>query len=71
MSNFPCYKCAERQIGCHGVCERYKAYSAAEAEKKKVIKAKKDEDDIYRNYVCETFIKNRWDESKQRKMKEK
>ena len=59
MSTSPCYKCPERHIGCHGECERYKAYSDAEAEKKTFIKSKKDEDDIYHNYVCETFIKNR------------
>lgn len=24
----PCYKCKERQILCHSMCERYKAYRA-------------------------------------------
>lgn len=23
----PCYKCTEREIGCHGNCEKYAAFS--------------------------------------------
>lgn len=23
----PCYNCQKREIGCHGICEEYKAYS--------------------------------------------
>jgi hypothetical protein len=22
----PCYKCSDRSVGCHSVCERYKQY---------------------------------------------
>lgn len=24
----PCYQCPDREMGCHGRCERYKAYRA-------------------------------------------
>jgi len=24
----PCYKCPDREFGCHGRCEQYKAYRA-------------------------------------------
>ena len=24
----PCYNCPDREMGCHGRCERYKAYRA-------------------------------------------
>lgn len=24
----PCHECGEREIGCHGKCERYKEYCA-------------------------------------------
>ena len=24
----PCKGCGEREVGCHGICERYKEYSA-------------------------------------------
>lgn len=71
MSTSPCYKCVDRHIGCHGVCERYKAYSDAEADKKNLIKAKKAEDKIYVDYINETFIHNKWGEVKHRKMKGK
>ena len=33
----PCYNCPDREMGCHGRCERYKAYRA-EVD---AIKAKK------------------------------
>ena len=23
----PCFGCEERTVGCHGICERYKAYN--------------------------------------------
>lgn len=28
----PCYKCEDRVLGCHGVCERYQAYAGIVAE---------------------------------------
>lgn len=28
----PCYKCEERKLGCHSVCERYIAYAGVMAE---------------------------------------
>lgn len=27
----PCYKCEEREIGCHGTCERYQTYAGVMA----------------------------------------
>ena len=28
----PCYKCEDRVVGCHGSCEKYKAYAGIVAD---------------------------------------
>ena len=33
-----CWNCEDRQMGCHGTCERYKAEKAAEDAKKAEIR---------------------------------
>lgn len=32
MKHSPCYNCPDRQVGCHGKCERYLAYAEKRAE---------------------------------------
>lgn len=33
----PCYGCLERNVGCHGRCEKYKVWETAHQEKRNVI----------------------------------
>lgn len=33
----PCAMCADRRLGCHGTCERYKAYKSAVDEVRKAL----------------------------------
>lgn len=37
----PCMDCSDRCIGCHGICDRYKAYTEANAELKASIRQQK------------------------------
>lgn len=43
----PCKDCADRHIGCHSKCEKYKAF---DEERKKICDLRrkmKDDDDLY------------------------
>ena len=37
----PCMYCSDRHIGCHGMCDRYKAYTEAHEELKESIRQQK------------------------------
>ena len=37
----PCMDCSDRHIGCHGICDRYKAYTEARDELKESIRQQK------------------------------
>ena len=41
MSNYPCKDCTEREIGCHGTCEKYakakEKRDDGKAERKRLI----------------------------------
>ena len=37
----PCMNCSDRHIGCHGICDRYKAYTEAHEELKESIRKQK------------------------------
>ena len=37
----PCMDCSARNIGCHGICDRYKAYTEAHDELKESIRKQK------------------------------
>ena len=37
----PCMDCSDRHIGCHGICDRYKAYTEAYEELKESIRKQK------------------------------
>ena len=43
----PCYKCQDRQPGCHGACERYEAYKAEAENYRQKIKAAAAHDNSY------------------------
>ena len=32
MSKFPCFKCAERDVGCHSTCQKYLEAKAKQNE---------------------------------------
>lgn len=54
----PCKDCAERAVGCHGTCEKYKDWKKNEgAEKAKMIKAYKTERAL-EDYQIKEKIKN-------------
>lgn len=38
----PCYKCVERQFGCHGGCKKYKAWRSEQTALRDAINAEKD-----------------------------
>lgn len=39
-----CYKCVEREIGCHGTCEKYQA---AKEKNDKILAERQKDDDFY------------------------
>ena len=43
----PCKECTDRESGCHGRCEKYKAYKAATEE---LREQQKRNQDVYRDY---------------------
>lgn len=46
----PCYQCAEREVGCHSVCEKSLSWQKKNEERKK----QKADDDIYTGYVVDS-----------------
>lgn len=58
MKENPCYGCEDRQVGCHGVCERYAAWKAEhEAEKDERYRRERPEI-MTTTYKVDTAIKN-------------
>lgn len=58
----PCYNCKERSEGCHGTCERYKAYDA----ECQIKRANRLGDNLqYNGYTAEKAIKQ--DRARKRK----
>lgn len=56
LANFPCKDCAERAVGCHGNCQKYKeAQAENERIKAAVLKIKKAEDD-YSGFKAKTVF---------------
>ena len=43
-TNRPCYKCDKRRVGCHSICDEYKAYEQIRHEINEQINRKRDED---------------------------
>ena len=58
MANTPCKDCSDRQIGCHGICERYKSWNADHIEQNRKIRTEREKDNLYRSYVAETSARN-------------
>lgn len=49
--NNPCYKCSDRQIGCHIECGRRAAWLEAHLEEKRRIYAAKEKDRLINDHV--------------------
>lgn len=49
MSNFPCLNCPDREIGCHGKCEKYLKEKAEHNRKKDIL----DRENLSRSYAIE------------------
>jgi hypothetical protein len=41
----PCYGCLERNVGCHGSCEKYKSWEAAHQKRRKIIAENRKQSD--------------------------
>lgn len=46
----PCFGCGERQAGCHGTCERYRAWADLNAEDKAKYRHARAQDRECENY---------------------
>lgn len=46
----PCYKCEDREVGCHSKCERYIDFSTKHQEENEAIRRAKEEDWRIRDY---------------------
>lgn len=58
MKENPCYGCEDRQVGCHGVCERYSAWKTEhDAEKDERYRRERPEI-MTTTYKVDTAIKN-------------
>lgn len=51
MKNSPCYKCNDREIGCHSSCEKYKEWREQYYDKKAEIKKSKATDKIFTEHI--------------------
>lgn len=43
----PCYGCLERNVGCHGTCEKYKSWEAAHQKRRKIIAENRKQSDAW------------------------
>ena len=43
MVTAPCKDCADRKMGCHSICEKYKEFKKISEEEKRIIDKKRRE----------------------------
>lgn len=55
-----CYKCTDRVIGCHANCKKYKEYLDDLQNKKNELKAYREVDAPYDNYMRAKYKKMKW-----------
>ena len=51
----PCQNCAERHIGCHPECEKYKVWRDAYHKHKKIVTAEMDKERTQDSFVIESW----------------
>lgn len=54
----PCLGCTDRQVGCHGNCEKYKAFKEVTISRSREVQRQKREEAMYHTYRSNAF-KNR------------
>lgn len=64
MKQNPCYKCEDRRVGCHGVCERYNEWSSARSSHREKVKEEKIKERAISYYYKEKHEKERRKEGK-------
>lgn len=54
----PCQGCADRKVGCHSSCEKYKAFR----EENEQAKAKREEQrhTVCHDYIRESYAVKKW-----------
>ena len=62
MDEAPCIDCEDRQIGCHGRCERYQMWQAEHLEAKR-----KEYDERRADFVYDDYQVNRAERVRRRK----
>ena len=55
----PCKGCADRSVGCHGACERYKQYKAELAAAKADLYGKQQENIMIGDVISRSVKKTR------------
>lgn len=57
--NNPCFNCTARAIGCHGKCEKHRAWLDTEKERKAKEKRARDESAEMAQYVRASIFRKR------------
>lgn len=60
----PCHNCPDRYVGCHSLCERYKAFREEIRKLNEKINKVKEADRIYDSYVYDNCSRNKWRKNK-------
>lgn len=55
----PCYKCPDRQVGCHGTCQKYISWTTERQEYANSLNDLKEKQNQHYDYVKEVMKKNR------------
>ena len=53
----PCYKCGDRQVGCHFGCEKYGAWKERYNKTLALINKRRRADNVYRAHLYTAKIK--------------
>ena len=59
ISNDPCYKCEEREIGCHSECGRYGKWVEEIHRMNKLISKERNLDALATGHVVSTIRRNK------------
>lgn len=55
----PCYMCERRQQGCHSSCEDYKKFSQVRAERGRLIRKKRAENEMVTSILVKAAEKTK------------
>lgn len=54
---YSCKNCQDRQVGCHGTCEKYLAQKALHEQEKAELDKRKAEEQVISKYTYEKVMK--------------